>query len=177
MSLSLTLRSLQLEYLTLVSVMEKVVRMLRSSSVVVSIKCSTYPKEDGLITSAPLEGRKSSFESKKLSPAMAASIAAAASASSASSLSSLMDEEPISLYSSMIFSVLTIRDYFVLMTELPNNLHTKRAAFSSGIPDVNSMELLLLSSGPIRQTISTKTIATRWPNGLRNGYGSKEKKT
>ena len=145
MSLSLTLRSLQLEYLALVSVMEEVVRMLRSSSVVVSITSSADPKEDVLITSAPLEGRKSSSESKELSPATAASMAATASASSASNLSSLMDEEPISLDSSMIVSVLAIRDFFVSMTELPKNLRTKRAAFSSGIPDVNSMELLLLA--------------------------------
>ena len=78
------------------------------------------PKEDVLIiTSALLEGRKSSSESKELSPVTAASMAATASASSASNLSSLMDEEPISLDSSMIVSILAICDFFVSMTELP----------------------------------------------------------
>lgn len=50
MSLSLTLRSLQLEYrVVLVIVVDD--RMLRSSSVVVSIMSRTEPKEDVLITS------------------------------------------------------------------------------------------------------------------------------
>ena len=54
-----------------------------------------------------------------------------------------MDEELILLDSSMIVFILVIRDVFVSMTELPKNLGSKRAAFSSGIPDAGSMEFLL----------------------------------
>lgn len=42
-------------------------------------------------------------------------------------------------------SVFAMRDIFVSMTELQKNLRTKRAAFSSGMPDVNSMEFDLLA--------------------------------
>lgn len=45
----------------------------------------------------------------------------------------------------MIVSVLVILDFFVSMTELPKNLRTRRAALSSGIPEVSSMELDLLA--------------------------------
>lgn len=45
----------------------------------------------------------------------------------------------------MIVSVFAMRDIFVSMTELPKNLRTKRAAFSSGMPDVNSIEFDLLA--------------------------------
>lgn len=45
----------------------------------------------------------------------------------------------------MMVSVFAMRDIFVSMTELPKNLRTKRAAFSSGMPDVNSIEFDLLA--------------------------------
>lgn len=124
----------------LVSVTEEVVRMLRSSSVVDSTMSSIDPNDDVLMTSAPLDGRNSSSESNEVS-----TTAASSSSSSSSALSSQMEADPTSLDSSMIVSVLVMRDILDSMTELPKNLRTSKAALSSGMPEVSSTELDLLA--------------------------------
>lgn len=124
----------------LVIVMDEVVRLLRSSSVVVSVMTSrTEPKDEVLIPSVSLDGRwkKSSQSGKDGSSAGGGGVGEenVSTATSSKLFSSLKEEEkPSSLDSSMIVSVLAIRDFFVSMTELPKNFLTNRAAFSSGIP-------------------------------------------
>jgi hypothetical protein len=122
--------------------MDEVVRLLLSSSVVVSVITSrTDPKDEVLIPSVSLDGRwkksSQSYDGLHSSSCGGGVVEENVSTATSSKLfSSLKEEEeqPNSLDSSMIVSVLAIRDFFVSMTELPKNFRTNRAAFSSGIP-------------------------------------------
>lgn len=63
----------------------------------------------------------------------------------------------------MIVSVFVIRDFFVSMTELPKNLRTSKAAFSSGIPDVSSIELdLLAGCGFVEESVENGVLVVGW---------------